>query len=131
MTGSEFAHNPHQSSTMINSLKLIPMDEVDWEIHCEPTDDGPEGHFASGDDAEDEADCATIRQQLEGGNEWAWCCVRLVGRFRELVCWDCLGSCSYESEAAFKAAAYYDDMRSEVLRQLQEAASNIAEFFAE
>lgn len=117
---------------MLNSLKAISIDDVEWELICEPEHVPVEGNcMASGDDAFDRKCERRILRQLANGNEWAWCCVRLVGRFKGLCCWEALGCCSYRSEKEFRKDPYFADMQSEVLRQLQEEASNIAEFFVE
>lgn len=116
----------------INSLRPIRTEDVEWEIVCEPESTPLEGNvLASGDDDEDAAAEEWVRDQLDSGNEWSWCIVRVVGRWRGLTEWECLGGCSYRSEEDFKEGGYYEDMRSEVLRRLQETASNVAEYFFE
>jgi hypothetical protein len=114
----------------INSLKPIAIDDVDWSICVEPELDGPEGHFATGDDAYDDAICAQIRKAMEW-SEWAWCVVTVKGEWKGLEATDTLGGCNYANEKGFKEGGYYEDMRMEVLRQLQEQAGNIAEYFVE
>lgn len=109
----------------MNVLKSISVADVEWELICEPEQIDVADHF------EDEQDIEWVQEQLANGNEWAWCHIRLVGHFRGLQCWDSLGANSYSSEAAFRADGYFADMQLEVLRQLQEAASNIADFFSD
>jgi hypothetical protein len=117
---------------MLNTTKALKIEDVEWELICEPEDTPLEGNvMASGDDDADAEAEQWVRDQLDSGNQWGWCFVRLVGRFKGLQCWDGLGCCSYQSEADFRQCGYYDDMQAEVLRQLTEEAANIAEFFTD
>jgi hypothetical protein len=76
--------------------------------------------LASGDDAEDRAAEEDVRVELEAGNPWAWCCVRVSVGWGELVGDDYLGGCSYASEEDFRVGGYYADMCAEARRQLLE-----------
>lgn len=98
-------------------LNVKPQD-VDWTIECLPEIDGPEGHFATGDDDYDRAIVADINEQLDNGNEWAWCVVKLTGAIDGLVASAYLGGCSYGSREAFETDAYYKDMQHEVCEEL-------------
>ena len=102
---------------------------ITYTLECRPEDDGPEGHFASGSDADDAETLRWIREQLDSGNDWAWCCVRVVAT----VDFDgeafqgntFLGGCSYLSEDDFKEGCYYADLceeaREDLLRTLDHA----------
>src|SRR6266478_4171182 len=95
--------------------KKLKPEDVEFIVTCEPEDTRIEGNaMASGDDAQDEECYAWIRDQLERGNEWAWCCVKVVARIAvtlkrdgrvdddvALEGVDYLGGCSYKSEADF------------------------------
>lgn len=61
-----------------------------------------------------------VRDQLDRGNEWAWCSVRVCATIGKLVGYSSwLGGCSYASEHDFtRAGCYYDDLRSEALGSL-------------
>jgi hypothetical protein len=67
----------------------------------------------------DEQDCDWIERELEAGNPWAWCSVRVVamaGRFHG-ESW--LGCCAYRSEDDFcGAGGYYEGMKAEALANL-------------
>jgi hypothetical protein len=69
-------------------------------------------------DFEDEEDVKWVQHELDMGNTWAWCTVRVrVGwNDHETETW--LGACSYQDEAAFKAGGYYDDMVDECVGDL-------------
>jgi hypothetical protein len=66
-----------------------------------------------------------IEDQLEEGNEWAWCMVDVVARWtnpltdQEYEGHDYLGGCSYESEESFKQpGGYYPDMKERAYEEL-------------
>jgi hypothetical protein len=122
------------------SRRLKPED-VTFTVTAEPEDMPIEGNaLASGDDAEDERCYAEIRDQLDRGNEWAWCSVKVAasisvtikrkGRVDEVVmlegC-DYLGCCSYKNKADFcEPGGYFDDMKAEALDDLQAKVDAVA-----
>lgn len=60
-----------------------------------------------------------IRDQLERGNDWAWCHVEVTASYDGLTGHAGLGACSYESEKAFRVpGGYYDDLVIEALDDL-------------
>lgn len=74
-----------------------------------------------------------IAEQLDRGNEWAWCCVKVTATFTDsegntYVGADYLGGCSYKSRADFCTDdGYFPDMKTAALddlkAKLQAAAS--------
>lgn len=71
------------------------------------------GNVMASGDAEFDAECERkVIAQLERGNLWAWCCIRVVAYIEgiDLEGDDYLGACSYESEEDFKKDGYYADM---------------------
>lgn len=86
---------------------------------------------ASGDDAEDRRVEDSIIADLESGNEWAWCCVRVTAQVGSFKGPDHLGGCSYKSKADFcEPGGYFDDMKNEALARLVceiEAAGGVLE----
>ncbi len=109
---------------------------ADFKIRMEPEDTPVEGNaLASGDDEEDRKAEETILEQLNNGNDWAWCRVQVVAAFAGLEgesTW--LGCCSYQSEEDFKGekflvkdpgeadfhegGGYYDDLLKEAAEDL-------------
>lgn len=88
-------------------------------IECQPEDISIEGNaMASGNDAEDKKVEDEIKAQLESGNDWAWCCVKVTAKFAGLEGADYLGACSYNNIADFKAGGYYEDMIDRALDEL-------------
>jgi hypothetical protein len=68
---------------------------------------------------DDETCVAWIRDQLERGNEWAWCTIKITAAYGGLETHDYLGACSYESEASFvQNGDYYEDMVTTALKEL-------------
>lgn len=99
----------------------LTIDDVTWTVEALPEETPIEGNaLVSGDDATDTAAEDAIREQLESGNVWAWCTVRVTGETddgREHS--EYLGCCNYESRVDFiKNSGYCDDMRAAVLEQL-------------
>lgn len=96
---------------------LPKIEDVDFELECEAEVDGPEGNFASGDDEEDAAHVARMRQELENGNLWAWCYVKVTATWTdkdhvEHTGYDSMSGCNYWSRANFvQPGGTYDDMK--------------------
>lgn len=87
-----------------------------YRLTIEPEWDGPEGHFSLGSDDYDREVIQAIRDDIESGNDWAWCTVRvgctIPGYHAEGVDW--LGGCSYKDEEDFcQEGGYYEDMKAE------------------
>lgn len=77
--------------------------------------------IASGDDAHDAEVEAKIQEDLESGNEWAWCCAKVtagVAGMPDLECASYLGACSYSGWRDFVEGGYYDCMTEESLQTL-------------
>lgn len=98
------------------------MTQVSYTLDYSPEYDAPEGHFASGDEAQDAETIAWIRRELDRGNGWAWCVAEVFASIEvdgeEYTGFACLGGCSYESRKAFVRGGYYADMCDEALREL-------------
>ena len=107
-------------------MRKISLEEIDWEIDCLPEDTPVRGNLVvSGDDDQDEADEDKVIEDLEH-NPWAWCCVRVTGRWMGLEASDFLGCCSYESEADFRrSGGYYQGMQDIIRGELQQMAEKI------
>jgi hypothetical protein len=94
--------------------------DVEFSLTCEPEDVPLEGNvLASGDDEEDRKAEQWVRDQLDSGNEWAWCTVKVTATWGDFEGVDYLGCCSYRSEAEFKTPdGYWPDMRRAALADL-------------
>lgn len=78
-----------------------------------------EGNILVSGDAEADLLAAKIaRESLAGGNVWAWGVAIVTASYDGDSGSDVLGSCSYSSEAAFRADAYFTDMVNAALVEL-------------
>lgn len=99
------------------------MTEITYTIGCLEEDIPVRGNaIASGDDAVDKETEDWIFEQLNSGNPWAWCCVKVTATVDldgdEINGYTYLGACSYKSEADFKADGYYEDMKAQAKEDL-------------
>lgn len=79
---------------------------------------GPE-HESYRAQIDDATSVAWIEDQIDRGNVWAWCSVKVSVSYRGLTCDEHLGGCSYESEESFvTGSGYYDDMVKTALTEL-------------
>ena len=101
-------------------MKQLNLSDIEWRLECEPEDMQIEGNASAIDEETDKATCDWIGAELESGNHWAWCRVIVRGSYKGLTAFDSLCGCSYKSREDFTVpGGYYDDMRGEVLAQLQ------------
>ena len=110
-------------------LRALEASEVIFAVDCEPECEGPEGAFATGNDAADRALEREIRSAAEGGNPAAWCVVVVKASWtcggRQYEGHDAVGACSFlcEPEAlAGELEAFIDDhgMRESALAALND-----------
>ena len=103
-------------------MKFKPLTEADVEftIECLPEDVPVRGNaMASGDPEVDKETEDYILDQLERGNEWAWCCVRVAAHWENFHGDDYLWGCSYASEEEFcQPGGYFEHMKRAALDDL-------------
>lgn len=111
------------------TVRELSANEVAFRIECLPEDVPVEGNaLASGDDEADREQEAWILEQLDNGNDWAWCTVRVVASWHDWEGDSYLSCCSYRSEADFcQEGGYLDDMKSEALAALNASVQASAE----
>ena len=106
----------------------IDLNKIEYTIECLPEDIPVRGNaIDSGIDDFDTEVENDIIQQLEDGNEWAWCTVKVTAKFPglDIEGVDYLGGCSYDSEEDFKknGDGYFEDMKltaqKDLLNQLE------------
>lgn len=104
--------------------------DIEYELTREEELDSWRGNAsASGDDEHDREVEQWIEDQIDRGNDWAWCCAKVTARItlngHDFEGVDYLGQCSYASEADFRADAYFEDMceqaREDLLATLRAA----------
>jgi hypothetical protein len=120
------------TTTPTTPTLTLTEDDVTVFVSCEPDEDLPvRGNaMASGDEAVDRAAEQAILAELNSGNVWAWCVVRVQVAWtapsgREYVSDDTLGACSYRDEADFRAGGYFDDMVAAALETLNSDLATI------
>lgn len=99
---------------------------VEYRIECLPEHVEIRGNvLASGDAEEDKRAEDAVIKQLNSGNEWAWCCVKVTAYIEGLPIegTDYLGCCSYRSQHDFEQDGYFEDMKN---RALEDLKTNIA-----
>ncbi len=94
--------------------------KITFTIETMPEDVPVRGNvLASGNDAIDRKAEDEILADLESGNEWAWCTVKVTAKCAGYEGVDYLGCCSYENEEQFRQpGGYFDDMKREALQAM-------------
>ncbi len=111
---------------MTTTLRDRIAKEATIVLSCEPETDRIEGNCSAIDPVTDRQTEKWIRDQLEAGNEWAWCMVRVRAFWKGLEANDYLGCCSYLGEADFRTpGGYFDDMVSNTIDELTRMAEEI------
>lgn len=93
-------------------IRELKLEEIEWSIERRMEDLDPAESF---DDPESVKD---IHAKLDAGNPWAWCEIRVVGRWKGFDSDDYIGACSYNDENDFKQGGYYEDMQKKILNDL-------------
>lgn len=102
--------------------------EATITVQCLPEDIEVRGNcMASGDDAVDKECEDRIVADLENGNDWAWCTVKVTAEWNGITGVDYLGCCSYDSEKDFRQpGGYFDNMVANVIAEINQKARTIA-----
>jgi len=111
--------NTKQAKGKTMKTKTISIPEFEdcaFKLECLPEDTPIRGNCSAIDEETDAATEKWITDQLEAGNEWAWCIVRVTCYYdaglHGITGTDYLGGCSYDSEADFaKEGGYFEDMK--------------------
>ena len=74
----------------------------------------------------DEDAARWIRQELNNGNEWAWCVAKVTVSYQEAEASTYLGCCSYRSKQGFMDSGYYVDMLQEAIEELASKLLQVA-----
>ena len=107
-------------------FKLPKINQVTFELECMPEDDQVRGNASAIDDETDKENEDSIIEQLENGNEWAWCCVKVTASYKGQEGTDYLGHCSYSSQKDFiENSGYYEDMKNQAFADLIATLNNL------
>ncbi len=106
-------------------FKLPTIKQVEFTLECMPEDLQIHGNASAIDEDTDNEIEQMIIDQLNDGNEWAWCCVKMTASWKGIEGTDYLGGCSYKSEEDFKKYGYYEDMKLQAYNDLIEQLKNL------
>lgn len=68
----------------------------------------------------------SIKKELEDGNTWAWCTVKVTLVFNDFELSEYLGGCSYDDKEDFiKNSGYYEDMVNNLKQTVIDAAKSL------
>lgn len=101
-------------------LRSLTAEDVVFTVDALPEDVQIRGNAtASGDDNFDRETEESIIADLESGNDWAWCVVRVTAHWHDWKASAFLGGCSYRSEEDFRVeGGYYSGLKEEALANL-------------
>ena len=97
---------------------IIPeMEDCAFKVQCLAEDARVRGNASAIDEETDKEIEDAIIAELDNGNRWAWCTVRVVCYYDAGLSGiegsDYLGCCSYRDEADFVSpGGYYEDMKA-------------------
>ncbi len=95
-------------------FKLPKINQVEFTIECLPEDAQVKGNCSAIDDETDRETEQYIYNELNNGNEWAWCTVKVGCSYKGQEGTAYLGQCSYKDRKDFKDnSGYYEDMKQE------------------
>lgn len=98
-----FKLNDNQKSFLRSQSDII--------VECLPEDLQIKGNASAIDDETDAQVEREILEQLDSGNEWAWCTIKVSLKWKGYEGTDYLGACSYKSKKDFiDANDYFPDM---------------------
>ena len=100
--------------------KLTSLDKVKYTVECLHEDVPIDDMY----DVDDEY-TKWIVNQLNDGNEWAWCCIKVTAEWNGHNGVDYLGCCSYMSMFDFMKSEYYNSMKDQALQDLNNTLENI------
>jgi hypothetical protein len=107
------------------------LNPVEYEVRVEPEDLPYKGNcMASGDEDYDREVEQWITDELNKGNEYAWCGVMVIARFEGFEGVDSLGGCSYKSMADLEEDLI-PEMKENALANLRQEIQQIADHVVE
>jgi hypothetical protein len=106
-----FKLNDNQKSFLRSQSDII--------VECLPEDLQIKGNASAIDDETDAQVEREILEQLDSGNEWAWCTIKVSLKWKGYEGTDYLGACSYKSKKDFiDANDYFPDMVDQAFNDL-------------
>lgn len=119
-------------------MKIRKLTEADvtFTVRAEPEHEHPKDYFASGDDEIDKLDVINTLDDLNRGNEWAWCTAVVTATWESksgtFTGTAALGCCNYASEEQFRSdAATMASMEAQALSDLNRTVAKMADALRE
>jgi hypothetical protein len=112
-------------------MKPLTRNEVTFEITVEPEYESPEGFFSYDTEEENDEAVAWIRDQLDSGNDLAWCSVLVTARPNDprllavFEGFSSLGAVSCSNRADFDRLVAYYGLEDEALSHLNEKLASV------
>jgi hypothetical protein len=97
---------------------MFDANRIEWSLEAEQSDMNV---FEEFDDVET---AQKIAKELEY-NVWAWCDVKLTGKYMGLTAHAYLSACNYSNESEFMADECYRDLKAEVESDLRGQVESI------
>jgi hypothetical protein len=110
-------------------MRALKAEEVEFSLTIEDEDIPMD--FDSGEPEKDEALKKELRDRLDRGDLWAWCCVKVTAKWKTWEGVDYLGGCSYDGEEDFKKDGHWEDMKDQALEDLNKKIASTAESLME
>lgn len=108
-------------------MKKLTDKDVTFKVFIDPEEASIRGNASAISPEVDKQTEEYIRRELANGNEWAWCMVTVVACWKLRRGYSSLGCCSYKSEGEFREDAYFSDMKTEALANLNKEIEQLAE----
>ncbi|MFA5571628.1 MAG: hypothetical protein WDA42_00855 [Candidatus Bathyarchaeia archaeon] len=106
----------------------IKPEDITYTLLCLEEDLPIEENASACDEETDAKVEQWIKNQLNSGNPWAWCCVHLRGAYvhqeKTYTADDYLGACSYASQEDFEKDGYYEDMKEMIAAEISKQISD-------
>ena len=99
---------------------------VEYEVTVEPEQEGYRGMVSAIDDETDRETEQWITDQLNSGNELAWCFVTVRAKLDGFVGWDSLGGISCKNQADLDSLIADHDMHGQALADLRANIASVA-----
>lgn len=110
----------------LEQLKALVLKQGSFWIDISPEESPIKGNVSAVDPETDREQELFIESELDSGNDWAWCMVKVSCSFMGLTADDYLGQCSYSSEKAFiDNNDYYADMKDRCASEIAESLFHI------
>lgn len=100
-------------------FKLPTINEVEFEIEVLEEDIPVNGNVTAIDDETDFKNEQVVISEIEKGNVWVWCTVKVTASYKQHEGSDYLGCCSYKDQSDFvNNSGYYEDMKKIAYNEL-------------